>query len=251
MKKNILFPLILLCGLLSVSCSNKDPIYVPITPEGGEPGEPGEPSDPVDPVEAETFKVTLDFSKYEFEGGSKETTNSSVGDNHIIQTIGKFLYASDDSGEDVEITAINVPESYEGYIGIKKLEYDAGTGIDPFTIFQISSGTQSGYMNITLTHKIVSVKITAQGYYKAFVTKDYSDPNSEYYTAYSVDLDTTFKVNGESWELKGAEYDEEGYLQMPPIETKEFELGTTEFSISDDDYLGRIFIHSIEFTLEK
>lgn len=188
------------------------------------------------------FTVTISFSDYPFSGNTKEiSTHSAEGafENAITS------YVSKDS---VQVTSV----SAEGYVGIKQISTPFETGEEIFNTLQISSGTESGLVTLNFSHLLKRVKITAQGYYKSY-EDHWTIPGESFYPI-SIDLDTTFLVNNEAWTLPEVTYIEETASYEKPVKTtKTFNINSNSLTISDDENLGRVFIHEMQltFSLDK
>ena len=185
-----------------------------------------------------TYSIVL--NDFTFPGSSKEISNDN---NHAFQnTLVSFLNEKSGVSDLVsEVTA-------DGYVALKKYDYSQ-FNIDVFNAIQINSGTQQGEFEVTFSKKLVSIKLTAQGYYKTF---NLYDEDGNPYQVYSVDLDTSFLINGETWKLPEVDYDESEQSLIPPeVEIKEFNINSNKLSIGDDENLGRIMIHKMELTFEK
>ena len=185
--------------------------------------------------EASHVEYTIDFSAYIFEGDGVEmsTTTPNFAENTEI-------FFNNSFGLDIveELT-------YEPYVGFRKYEFE-NTGLDSISVFQLSSGSAEGELSITFSKKLVSISLTAQAYYKAF-WKTYDLDGGDPYTVYSYDADTTFLVNNQSWALPYSTLEQ----PIPEKETKEFTINSYTLTLSDDDYLGRVFLYNATFTFEE
>ena len=183
--------------------------------------------------------VTVNFNEFEFESNTREiSTGSTPG---LFNDTMK-AYINGEDGDYVDnVTSIS-------YAGLKKIFSDGNPDFVPFNTLQIGSGSTDGTVRIKFTKEITSLTVVAQAYFKPIY--DHWTIPDQPYTYYSIDADTTFKINGESWELPAAKLDEEKYtyLQVPERATKTFENIGNTLTITDDDFVGRIFVHSISFT---
>ena len=214
----VLFPIIA-STLLIVGCNNN--------PSNGKE------NTPVDEDEV----LLVDFNSYVFEGTSKEISTGSTAGTYE-EALKAYI-----NKEDTYLSGIIT----SGYSGIKKLEYEISDFV-PFTILQLASGTSSASLTLRFAKTIKSVKIKAQAYYKAYM-KTWNLGGNDPYAVYSLDADTTFSVNGTSWELPSADVnDDYEIVSMPEIVEKSFDINSRDLVLDDGEYVGRTFIHSIEFT---
>ena len=190
--------------------------------------------------------LAISFNNYVFEGTTKEiSTNSAEGRFEEAMT-NYFVAVSQDDTLLTDFTAIP-------YAGLKKME---NTTVEEsktsFNTLQIGSGTTNGSVIFKFSKIISAVEISAQAYYKCFVRS--WDPGVDPYNCYSIDLDTTVLINDKSWALPSVTEieDEEGYsYEMPQIDKVMFDINSDTLTISDDNNLGRFFIHNINFVFEK
>ena len=219
MKRNYLLPL-LLTSMLLVGCGNRGET-TPETPE--------------------TVEYTLNFGDFQFEGNTKEiSTGSAGGGNKFIEAMDNFVTSNTAEGLYRKIDAVP-------YVGLRKYDY-------PKTVFnalQFCSGTSDGSITFHFNKEVVSIEVTAQAYFKEYM-KTYDLDGGEPYPVYSIDLDTTVKVGDETWTLPEAYYDEaKAEYHIPDKATRTFEVAEKSFTISDDENLGRFFVHSIKLTFQK
>ena len=208
-------------GLLLGSCSNSG--------NGG--------STPSTPDELE---YTINFNAFQFEGKTSEISTSS--------SEGKFEDAIETIFTDSTEEGLFKSSSVIPYVGLKKYDYPKTA----FTALQVGSGSTDGLITFSFNKKIVSVEITAQAYYREWMKTYELEEGEEPYPLYSIDLDTTIQIGSETWTLPEAYYDETKYeYHMPERETKKFTINSDSLTISDDENLGRFFIHSLKLVFEK
>ena len=203
-------------------------------------------------TEVETVSYTVDFNAYKFEGTSKEVSVTTNYADEEAETAARNKFKNAVSEY---VTAQTKDEnlfsdlSVDPYVGIKTIVFE-GTDMAPLTTLQISGRNSegNGEFDITLSKKIVSVKITAQAYFKAYEDHWSTD---ESIIVCSADDDTNISVNDVDWELTPAVYDEEIYVySIPEISERTFEINDYHLSIKDTVEQGRFFIHKLELTCE-
>ncbi|MBO6280048.1 MAG: bacterial Ig-like domain-containing protein [Bacilli bacterium] len=193
--------------------------------------------------EEETETYIVDFNSFVFSGSSKELSTSSKA-----STFEKGV--TDFFDKQTEISGLLTSFSATSYVGIKKIEFDEETGLEGFNALQISSGSTSGNITFNFSKKLISVKVTAQAYYNAYLDNWSADEPFVSYSNSSDDI--TFLINNEEWELPEAKYDEETYqYSMPEKVSREFDINGNSLTIADDENCGRIFVHQLELTFEK
>ncbi len=218
MKRNYLLPL-LLTSMLLVGCGNR-----------------GETT----PDKPETVEYTLNFGDFQFESTTKEISTSSSG-NKFIEAMGAFVTSNTEEGLYRKVDAVP-------YVGFKKYDYPETM----FNALQICSGSADGSITFHFNKEVVSIEVTAQAYFKEYMKTYNLEDGEEPYPVYSIDLDTSVKVGDEAWTLPEAYYDEaKAEYHMPDKATRTFEVAEKSFTISDDENLGRFFIHSIKLTFQK
>lgn len=190
--------------------------------------------------------LSISFNNYVFEGTTKEiSTNSAEG--RLKEAMTNYFVAV--SQDDTLLTDFSaVP-----YAGLKKVENTTvEEGKTSFNTLQISSSSTNGAVTFKFSKTISAVEISAQAYYKCFVRS--WDPGVDPYNCYSIDLDTTVLINGKNWTLPSVtqiEGEEGMSIEMPEIDKVMFDINSDTLTISDDNNLGRFFIHDINFVFEK
>ncbi len=211
MKRNYLLPL-LLTSMLLVGCGNR----------------------------RETVEYTLNFGDFQFESTTKEISTSSSG-NKFIEAMDAFVTSNTEEGLFRKVDAVP-------YVGFKKYDYPKTM----FNALQICSGSSDGSITFHFNKELVSIEVTAQAYFKEWLKTYGLEVGEEPYPVYSIDLDTTIKVGDETWTLPEAYYDEvKAEYHMPDKTTRTFNVAKKSFTISDNENLGRFFIHSIKLTFQK
>ena len=228
MKKSLILICSSLCLLLS-ACNNSQ-------------GSNGDDNNPPTPVDDNTEQFVVDFGTFEFSGNSKEVSTTSSTFNEQV----KSFVNTKIGGEYVSEV------SSASYVGLKKISFNEKTGLDGFNTLQLSSGSAAGSISLTFSKKLVSVTLDCQAYYNAFMRTWELEEGEDPYVCYSIDLDTTFKVNEELWTLPSVTHDEsnQSYV-MPQKETKTFSVNANTLTIEDDENLGRAFIHKMTLSFEK
>ncbi len=189
--------------------------------------------------------VSINFNNFIFEGNTKEiSTSSTVG--LFESTMSNYIATST---QDSELLSSFSPISYSG---LKKIEFDENTGVENFNTLQIGSSSTDGTVTFKFSKVISAISVNAQAYFKVF--RDTWTTPEEPYNCYSVDLDTTIKINNETWTLPEVQINEDGdgfSYTMPEREEKLFEINSDTITITDDENLGRFFIHALELVIEK
>lgn len=190
--------------------------------------------------------LSISFNNFAFEGKTKEICYSEDNTNFQDAMKNYFTAVSQDEGLLTEVEA-------EVYAGLKMQENTTiEDGKTTFNTLQISSQNYNGSVTFKFSKIISAIEISAQAYYKCFVRS--WDPGVDPYNCYSIDLDTTVLINGKNWTLPSVtqiEGEEGMSIEMPQIDKVMFDINSDTLTISDDNNLGRFFIHNINFVLEK